>query len=454
MSHILKRPFISLLLAGALTALPFTVQAKQVTQPAGQPPTLLDLGQSIDEPFCEDSARVMGGCTISIEDFPWMVSLGDAHSTSRHDGHFCGGTAIADRWILTAAHCVDGGTLANSIAVYAGSASLDGGGRIVDVARIFTHPGYGGVGTHDIALLELISDIGVETVRLAAAGDVAEQAGTDAVITGWGLTPPPQVVLGQGNLTVAERQRSNAPSGWEISRVLLGGAVPVVNPSLCDDEGTTVVCAGFEEARADACRGDSGGPLHGIVDDEYIQIGLVSGGNYCHQDGDHYGTYTRVSAYADWIASVQAGEVAEVTVEPDLNLQPTFGAEILQAGFSPDPFQVEIRAGGSLDAATLGQGCAGHIAQAPDYIVYYKGNDGGMFSLFVEGDANTTLAVNTPDGTWQCSAEDGQGHNPAITWPAAEPGRYAVYIGTVDPVENRNYPSVQLLASHSRDGRG
>lgn len=44
--------------------------------------------------------RIVGGSNILVSE-PWMVSLRDSYGF-----HYCGGTLIADGWVLTAAHCV------------------------------------------------------------------------------------------------------------------------------------------------------------------------------------------------------------------------------------------------------------------------------------------------------------------------------------------------------------
>lgn len=405
--------------------------------------------RAVAQNFCSGD-RVMGGCPVSIGDFPWMVSLSEANARSRFDGHFCGGTIIADHWVLTAAHCVDTMDPANPLGleIYANSASLQGGGTAFDVARVFVHSGYQGVGIHDIALLETVRPMGIAPVRLSDATSAAavERVGDETFIIGWGLTPPPNIARGRGPLTQAERSATQPPSLWDTSQVLLGAAVPVVDNQFCATGAGSVICAGFREAIADACRGDSGGPLLARDGEGYIQVGLVSGGNYCHQDGDHYGTYSRVSAYQDWIRATMAGETPQVDLrpsEPDYTLPSTFGTITLASGFQPDPYLQHILAGGRIAASSVGEGCTGYVAEAPDFRVIYQGS-GAPLGFSVTSEADTSLLINAPDGRWYCDDNGAGGLDPSLVWGTPPTGQYDIYIGTVDPHSSVGYPESEL----------
>ncbi|KAI2806716.1 hypothetical protein BLOT_008673 [Blomia tropicalis] len=53
------------------------------------------------------STRIVSGVDAYENEFPWQVSWRFFNQTSGTHRHVCGASIIADRWVLTAAHCVD-----------------------------------------------------------------------------------------------------------------------------------------------------------------------------------------------------------------------------------------------------------------------------------------------------------------------------------------------------------
>ncbi|MBV6658690.1 MAG: serine protease [Devosiaceae bacterium] len=407
--------------------------------------------------FCSDG-RVMGGCVTSIETFPWQVSLFRTGGSNRVQAHFCGGTVVAPGWVLTAAHCVEEfvPTDPSPMAVFFGSTSLEEGGQVVDVQTIYTHPDYLGVGADDIALLELRTPISAPTVALVSAenADRFEERGTEAVIAGWGNAPGALVLSG----TVGGKGPERAEETVEVfgtSPVLLAAEVPLVRAARCDERGNDeVLCAGFRREQVDACAGDSGGPLLIRDGDQFIQAGIVSGGTLCVDEGDRFTTYTRVSAYEDWIAATLAGETEPVDPRrlPDFSLPATFADTDLIAGFQPDPQRIDLQAGGNLRASDALSGCAGFVADAPDVRITYEAGDIGMLRFAVEGDADTTLLINQPDGSWHCNDDRADGDlNPELVFEGPLGGQYDIWVGTFEsPDALGAFPEATLLVTERR----
>ena len=107
----------------------------------------------------------------------------------------------------------------------------------------------------------------------------------------------------------------------------------------------------------------------------------------------------------------------------------TSGGMRARAGFTPDPIQVRIYSGGSIDASRLGGACVGMIASAPDYeFTYTAGSFPLSFGVVSNGD--TSLVINGPDGRWYCN-DDAEGLNPVLTWGRPPSGAYDIWVGAV-----------------------
>jgi hypothetical protein len=130
-------------------------------------------------------------------------------------------------------------------------------------------------------------------------------------------------------------------------------------------------------------------------------------------------------------ATVAGIGVASAQIKPNLQGRPAFGAVALVAGFEPDPHEVQIQAGGPHPAQALGGDCAGFIDyRQPDLNLDYRA---GPYPLFISAKANAdlTLVINLPDGSWQCS-DDFEGLNPGVVIQRPASGTYNIWVGTFE----------------------
>jgi secreted trypsin-like serine protease len=230
--------------------------------------------------------RIVGGVKTDIKEHPWQVAL-------RFKGTFsCGGSIIAQRWVLTAAHCFGAPARGADWRVKAGATNHQTSGTWAEVERVIVHAKFNPTTfENDIALIKLKAPAAGKVIPLADAAATIG-VGQPLEVTGWGAT----------------KEDGDGSSG------LLKANVPYVDPTKCNEPEShngsirpSMMCAGQREGGIDSCQGDSGGPLVWRTPDGPVLVGVVSFGEGCARKLK-YGVYTRVSAYRSWIDSAIAAD--------------------------------------------------------------------------------------------------------------------------------------------------
>lgn len=135
--------------------------------------------------FPEYDHKIVGGHFAKLGEAPHQVSL----RYRAYDFHFCGGSIIGKRWILTAAHCVSN-FRPNQLEIVAGNLQLGFGGKRYRVEKIISHKGFKySTVENDIALMKLAKDIKYSKEVNAIKLNSRFLEGTEPVtLFGWGLT--------------------------------------------------------------------------------------------------------------------------------------------------------------------------------------------------------------------------------------------------------------------------
>ncbi|WP_339737982.1 hypothetical protein [uncultured Maricaulis sp.] len=127
-------------------------------------------------------------------------------------------------------------------------------------------------------------------------------------------------------------------------------------------------------------------------------------------------------------AVIMLGGVAQAQ---DVEAAPAYGSVNLSAGFAEDPTSVGIQAGGAIYAGDLANACSGYISYQPSLNVQYNAGDYPLY-ISAASDADTTLIINAPDGSWHCNDDaPGQGLNPGVEFAAPQSGVYNIWVGTL-----------------------
>jgi secreted trypsin-like serine protease len=273
----------ALVLIGAFTAVAYA-QPPQWTQAECGKSKYADAGD-MNLP----SGFIVGGQQARPYEFPWQASIRRKATNS----HFCGGIIISERWVLTAAHCMDGETAA-LVSVVVGDWQRTAESTVrqtLNVESFFVHELYNTrTSENDISVIKLASDIAFsEDVAPVCAGDSANDyvyyksqcAGWGSLVSGGVCCPD---ILRYVTLNITTNTFCNNVYG-------IRGRI--TEDMICASDNT----GGNDR---DSCQGDSGGPLTiKEADGTFRIVGVVSWGIGCASG--YPGVYARAAYFNNWI---------------------------------------------------------------------------------------------------------------------------------------------------------
>ncbi|XP_065354451.1 seminase-like [Calliphora vicina] len=213
-------------------------------------------------------SRIVGGTPTTINQVPYLVQL-------LEDGKFfCGGTLVAPRFVVTAAHCVKG-MKAGRLSIVAGATKLSQAGVRAGVSKIMVPKGFKqSTMNMDVAVLKLRRPVTGPGIRPTGLCTKNWQPGATVKVSGWGLT---------------NENAKNVPTQVRTANVR------VIAKSKCSEMyrrqtslTNSMFCAAIP-GRKDACLGDSGGPA--FINGQFC--GVVSWGVGCARRA-YPGVYTSV----------------------------------------------------------------------------------------------------------------------------------------------------------------
>ncbi|KAL9700343.1 hypothetical protein quinque_003784 [Culex quinquefasciatus] len=301
----IKNSNCGMLDAARMVCCPFPGMLKARFSAPASLPALGTCGQTSDN-------RIVGGSIAQLDEYPWLARI-QYYKSNKRFGFHCGGVLINERYVLTAAHCIQ--SVPSSWTVYKirlgeydsqqdpecsyhDEEDCADSVRDVLVSSYYVHEDYfqeNGADYNDLALIRLMQPVEytsfIQPICLPTTEDLKnlDVEGLKMTVAGWGQTE---------NKTASRYKMYLEVPSWNNDRC--GEAFSSVNVDIIE----TQLCAGGVKGQ-DSCRGDSGGPLMktervgGKV--AWFLKGIVSFGTEKCGTENVPGVYTRISKYMDWI---------------------------------------------------------------------------------------------------------------------------------------------------------
>lgn len=262
--------------------------------------------------------RIINGNIASESQMPWQVAL-VTNPLDAYQSYVCSGSLIADRWVLTAAHCAEQlKNLNKDYYVLVGANNLQDNqqGQIIKVKQAYIHEQYNNrIYDNDLALLELVQTVdfikcGTHCQTIDLINPVIEKQNapifSPVQIAGWGVLEDcenSQSEICQQYSGKMIRNPQLYPTTLRYTTLKLTHCLSSSSLYQAEQITTNMLCAEspVQNQPADTCFGDSGAGLtiQNSLDKPYL-LGIASWGVGCAKSG-YPGVYTRVANYNNWI---------------------------------------------------------------------------------------------------------------------------------------------------------
>jgi len=243
--------------------------------------------------------------------------------TTMPHGPVCTSVIISDRFLITAAHCLEGelgpGAI-RKITIRDDTAFTE----TIEVKRFWQFPKFDGSSYYDIAVIELERRIlydwetyGDSPTCLAKDYNIQ---GTKGLAQGYGLTENgifPDSLL-EANVTILTNERCRRKLQWKIKNTNLRDSdKEILEKSLPDGLNKHLLCTqGIYDYKTNVhtgpCKGDDGGPLYingktnneGDIEGQTLAAINSGAAGKCGK-GEYPAWWTRISSYYQWIMCIQ-----------------------------------------------------------------------------------------------------------------------------------------------------